>query len=137
MASRWNPWRRMPRTAADSDPDGGCGSVAFMEPGNSRNTRPTLSTVLGRLRAREAELRARGVSDLWVFGSVARGDAKWGSDVDLACEFDAPEKVSLFDIIHLKDTIEDALEASVDIGERSAMRSQVARSAERDMVRIF
>ncbi len=44
--------------------------------------------VIGMLRAHEAELRAAGISRLSLFGSVARGDAEAGSDVDLAAEFD-------------------------------------------------
>ncbi|MGE0717407.1 MAG: nucleotidyltransferase family protein [Alphaproteobacteria bacterium] len=35
------------------------------------------------LRAHEAELRAAGVSGLSIFGSVARGEADDGSDVDV------------------------------------------------------
>lgn len=40
------------------------------------------------LRAHEAELRNAGISSLSLFGSVARGDAETGSDVDLAAELD-------------------------------------------------
>ena len=39
--------------------------------------------VLDRLRAHEAELRSLGVRNLALFGSVARGEAAPGSDVDL------------------------------------------------------
>jgi predicted nucleotidyltransferase len=40
--------------------------------------------LLAVLRAQEAELRARGVETLTLFGSIARGDATGASDVDLA-----------------------------------------------------
>jgi predicted nucleotidyltransferase len=42
------------------------------------------SELLALLRAHEAELRARGVETLTLFGSMARGDVTGDSDVDLA-----------------------------------------------------
>ncbi len=44
--------------------------------------------VIAILRAHEAELRRAGIRHLSLFGSVARGDAEAGSDVDLAAELD-------------------------------------------------
>jgi predicted nucleotidyltransferase len=42
------------------------------------------------------------VAALWVVGSVARGDAKPDSNVDLAIDFAPGAEVSLLDIAHLK-----------------------------------
>jgi predicted nucleotidyltransferase len=42
------------------------------------------SELLAVLRAHEAELRARGVETLTLFGSIARGDATSASEADLA-----------------------------------------------------
>jgi predicted nucleotidyltransferase len=39
--------------------------------------------VLRALRGHAAELRALGVARLWLFGSLARGDAGADSDVDV------------------------------------------------------
>ena len=44
--------------------------------------------VLTLLRAREAELRALGVSRLRLYGSMARSEAGPESDVDLMAELD-------------------------------------------------
>jgi predicted nucleotidyltransferase len=98
---------------------------------------PLLADVLKRLRAMEAPLRDRDVTALWIFGSVARGDARPDSDVDLAVEFAPDSSPSLFDIVRLKDDIEAALGRTVDLGERSAITARVAAAAERDMVRVF
>ena len=43
----------------------------------------TLEAVRLQLAAQEPELRRRGVRHLAVFGSVARGEATSGSDIDL------------------------------------------------------
>ena len=98
---------------------------------------PELADVLHRLRGLEGHLRSRGVSGLLVFGSVARGNARPDSDVDLTLEFDPAAQPSLFEVARLKETFEDALGRSVDLGERSAMRPAVAASAEPDLVRVF
>ena len=46
----------------------------------------TLDAVRQRLTAEEPVLRRRGVRHLAVFGSVARGDDRPDSDIDLAVE---------------------------------------------------
>ena len=51
---------------------------------------PELADVLRRLRAHALDLQKRGVEHLWVFGSVARGEAARDSDIDLVVAF-APE----------------------------------------------
>jgi predicted nucleotidyltransferase len=98
---------------------------------------PQLADVLGRLRVLETKLRTRGIDALWVFGSVARGDARPDSDVDLAIDFSPDTTASLFEIVRLKEEIEQVLGRPVDIGERSAMNARVAVAAERDLVRVF
>ncbi len=98
---------------------------------------PELADVLRRLRALEQPLRNKGVANLWVFGSVARGDARPDSDVDLTLSFAPDTDPSLFEITRLKETLEEALGRSVDLGERSAMKPRVAAAAERDLVNVF
>ena len=98
---------------------------------------PDLSDVLRRLRLLEERLRSQGVVAAWVFGSVARGDARPDSDVDVALDFVPDAAPSLFGLSRLKGEIEEALGRPVDLGERSAMRPRVAEAAERDLVRAF
>jgi len=85
-------------------------------------------SVLGR---HHDALRALGVRSLRVFGSVARGEADAGSDVDLLVDL-APE-LDLFDFIDVKLYLEEALGAPVDLVEqralRGAMRGRVLREA--------
>ena len=98
---------------------------------------PQLAEIVRQLRGQELALRREGVADLWVFGSVARGEAGPDSDVDIAVAF-APEATpSLFDIARLKRQLEQSIGRRVDIGERSAMKPRIAIAAERDMVRVF
>lgn len=52
---------------------------------------------IARLKAHEAELRAMGVTGLSLFGSVARGEARPGSDVDVVARLDDETVRTLLD----------------------------------------
>lgn len=62
------------------------------------------------LKALAAE---RGYTRLAVFGSVARGDALVGSDIDLLVE--APEGTSSFGLVRFKGLIEAVLGRKIDL----------------------
>jgi predicted nucleotidyltransferase len=98
---------------------------------------PALAVVLRKLRDAEAPLRQEGVSALWVFGSVARGEVRPDSDVDLALEFAPDRSPTLFTLGHLQEQIEQQLGTKVDLGLRRDLRPHVAPAFERDAVRVF
>jgi len=98
---------------------------------------PDLAAVLGALRAHAPELRERGVSALWVFGSVARGEARPGSDVDLMADFDPDARLSLVGLASLRAELSDAVGAPADLVERGALRPVVREAAEREAVRAW
>jgi predicted nucleotidyltransferase len=98
---------------------------------------PGLGQVLRRLRDAEAALRQEGVSGIWVFGSVARGEARPDSDIDLALEIDPDRKPTLFTLARLQELVETRLGTKVDIGLRRDLRPHVVQAFERDAVRVF
>ena len=53
-----------------------------------------------------------GVTRIGIFGSVARGEAKAGSDVDIVVEMKKPD---LFYMVHMKETLENEFRRPVDI----------------------
>lgn len=72
------------------------------------NTIPTIKKkVLPILKRHEVKRAA-------IFGSIARGDAKANSDVDLLIEYKSEDK-SLFDLVDLKAELEKTLGRKVDI----------------------
>lgn len=83
------------------------------------------------LAAHREELDAYGVEELLVFGSVARGEARPDSDVDLMVRFRRP--TSLFTLVHLKDFLESLIGRPVDLvteaGLRPWMRDSVRKGA--------
>ncbi len=98
---------------------------------------PDLATVLRVLRAHEGPLRRRGIAALWVFGSVARGEARVDSDVDLMAEFDPATKLSLVSLASLRADLSDLLQAPADLVERTALRPAVRDAANREAVRVW
>ncbi len=54
-----------------------------------------------------------GVKSIKVFGSVARGEETKNSDIDIIVKFE--EGRSLFDLIDLKDSLENLLKRKVDV----------------------
>jgi predicted nucleotidyltransferase len=60
-----------------------------------------------------------GARSLRVFGSIARGDAHDGSDVDLLVDLEPGR--SLLDVIAIKQDLEDVLGRPVDIVTEAAL----------------
>jgi hypothetical protein len=87
---------------------------------------------LERHRAEILQLAAKhGARDVRVFGSVARGEADQGSDIDLLVRME--EGRSLFDLGALIADLEDLLGCRVDVvterGLRPRLREHVLREA--------
>jgi predicted nucleotidyltransferase len=61
-----------------------------------------LKYVLETLRAHETELRLLGVAHAAVFGSVARGEERAESDIDVLVELDENRPMSIFEYARLK-----------------------------------
>jgi predicted nucleotidyltransferase len=98
---------------------------------------PHLAEVIGRLRQHEAALRARRIASLSVFGSVARGDAKPDSDIDLAVTFEPEAQISLTGLATLRADLADLLAAPVDLAEWNKLPSPIRAAAEHEAVRVF
>ena len=98
---------------------------------------PTLAVILTRLREHEAALCRRGIISLWVFGSVARGEARLDSDIDLVAELDPAARVSLTGLASLRAELADLLGAPVDLAEWGILRQPVLDQARREAVQVF
>jgi predicted nucleotidyltransferase len=98
---------------------------------------PALSDVLGRLRAHASALQQRGVTSLWVFGSVVRGDARPDSDIDLIAEFASDRRMSLTGFASLREDLAALLGAPVDLAEWRVLRPHIRAAAQREAVQVF
>ncbi|HEV2748456.1 MAG TPA: nucleotidyltransferase family protein [Allosphingosinicella sp.] len=93
--------------------------------------------IIQRLREHEGELRELGVCRLSLFGSVARGEAGPGSDVDLAVTLDPTRRIGLFRYAALREQIEDLLGVSVDMVSEPIERPRLRARIEQDRVHVF
>lgn len=79
--------------------------------------------VLAILLEHRSELRVRyGVKSLALFGSVARGESRPESDVDLLVEFERPIGLKFFELI---DYLEQLLGCSVDLGTPQSLKPRL------------
>jgi predicted nucleotidyltransferase len=86
--------------------------------------------ILELLRQHMAETRTFGVSRLAVFGSVARGDERADSDVDILVEFDRP--VGFFALARLQRYLEGVIGRTVDLVTPGALRPEMRDAILRD-----
>lgn len=97
-------------------------------------TTPTVPRSLAELRARREqilEIAARhGVRNIRVYGSVARGEAREGSDVDFLV--DVEEGRSLFDLGGFYADLQDLLGCEIDVG--TAIKERLREQVEAELV---
>jgi predicted nucleotidyltransferase len=76
--------------------------------------------------------RAHGYTKLAVYGSIARGEAGFQSDIDLLVR--APRGTSSFDFVAFKKLLESVLDRSVDLIEYGGLKSGIDEDIRREAV---
>ncbi len=102
----------------------------------------TRDHVIHILRAHEPDLTQMGVIHAAVFGSVARGSVARGddredSDVDIIIEIDPVKVHSIFAMGRIQNTLEGWIGRPVDVARRDRLRPGVGAEAERDAAHAF
>lgn len=97
----------------------------------------TKDEVIAKLREHESELKAAGIVRLAVFGSVARGDNKPDSDVDLLVDFDKSRRYSLLTVGRLESRLADLLGVKVDLSSPDWLKDSIKRQALHEAVNAF
>jgi uncharacterized protein len=93
--------------------------------------------ILETLRGAQTSLRKQGVAHAALFGSMARGEAREGSDIDVMIEISPEARLDLFGYIEIVHAIEDLFPVKVDVANKTMLKSHVRPSAERDAVYAF
>ena len=93
--------------------------------------------IIGKLKQREAALRAQGVAHAALFGSVARGDDRPDSDIDIMIELDPAARVTVFVYVGIKEYIEGLFPGPVDVVNRDGLKPLVRPQATADAIYAF
>lgn len=93
--------------------------------------------VIAILKQHEAELRARGVEHVALFGSTARGDARPDSDVDLLVDLRSGAPIGVFEYVGITQLIADLFPVRVDVANHTRLKAHVRPAAEREAVYAF
>jgi len=96
-----------------------------------------LEYVLEKLRAHETELRRLGVAHAAVFGSVARGEERAESDIDVLVELDENRPIGIFEYARLKLYINELLDSPSDVVNRRTLKPLLQASILHDVVHAF
>lgn len=94
----------------------------------------TRDEILQCLSAHRQELAKLGVKSLAVFGSVARGEARPESDLDLLVEFEG--RTTFDQYMELKFSLEELLGRRVDLVTRKALKPQLRSHVEAEAVHV-
>ena len=89
------------------------------------------------LKEREADLQARGVRHVALFGSVARNDQRPGSDIDILVDLDPAIVATMFDYAGVKDYVAGLFQDSVDVIDQDALKPRFRAHAAADAIYAF
>jgi|SRR5271169_4682478 len=94
------------------------------------------SEAISRLRQHEADLKRLGVEHLYMFGSMARGEASHDSDVDLFFDYQRG-KLGVFELMDVKEYATRILGRKTDIMTRDSLHKTLRQAIEATAVRVF
>ena len=95
----------------------------------------TREEIVRLLKSHKATLAERfGVTDLALFGSMARGEARESSDLDILVAFDGPATSRRY--FGVQFDLEDLLGAPVDLVTEKALRNELRPYVERDAIHV-
>jgi predicted nucleotidyltransferase len=97
----------------------------------------TLDRALSVLRRNQLRLSETGVVHAGVFGSVARGEAGTGSDLDVLIEVDRSKVRSIYDYCEVRLAISDLFSGRADVVERRSLRDSLKERILAEVVSAF
>jgi uncharacterized protein len=88
------------------------------------------------LRAYADDIRAQGVTSLYLFGSVARGDASPESDVDMFVDYDA-DRFTFVELVRLRERLSSMLGRTADLTTREGLHPLLRRNIEAEAIKVL
>lgn len=91
--------------------------------------------VLAIIAQNREKLRELGVKSLFLFGSVARDEARSDSDVDFLVDF--TQQGGFFQLLQVQYYLEDILGCSVDLGTRDSLKEHLRQPVLKELINAF
>jgi len=78
-----------------------------------------------------------GATSLYLFGSTVRDQGMAARDLDLFIDYDPNGRFNAFDLVGIKQYLEDELKIPVDVTTRDGLHPMLRTEIERTAVRVF
>jgi uncharacterized protein len=92
---------------------------------------------IAKLKQHAQAVKAMGATSLYLFGSTVRDETGAASDLDLFIDYDPNSKFNAFDLVGIKQYLEDQLQMSVDLTTRDGLHAILKTEIEQTAVRVF
>jgi predicted nucleotidyltransferase len=90
-----------------------------------------------KLKQRAPAIKAMGATSLFMFGSTVRDEPQPPRDLDLFIDYDPNSGFNAFDLVGIKQYLEDELKIPVDITTRDGLHPMLKSKSERTAVQVF
>jgi predicted nucleotidyltransferase len=77
------------------------------------------------------------VATAWLLGSMARGEARPDSDVDIMIEFNKSKKYSMFDLLDIAHSIAQKIDRKVDLMQKGQWNDFALKTAAKHLLKIY
>lgn len=77
------------------------------------------------------------IDRVWLFGSFARDEAGYDSDIDLLVRFDNHQKIDLFDYVGIRQDLEDLTGRQIDLVEEGQELAKIKPVIEKEKQLIY
>lgn len=104
-----------------------------LQQGTTKFTLPK-ATLINQLKA---YFQQHPIEKAWLFGSFARKEESYDSDIDLLVRFKQPNQLDLFDYIGMKQELEDITGRQIDLVEEGQLLGNVKPIVELEKMLIY
>ncbi len=89
------------------------------------------------LREHADALKNRGVTGMYLFGSVARGEQTPTSDIDIFFDYRQDGHFSLFEMMDIHEYVEGILQAKADVVPRNSLHRRIKDKVVKSAIKVF
>jgi hypothetical protein len=93
--------------------------------------------IIAELKDEKSRLRARGVTRLGLFGSVARGEERPDSDIDVLIDVDPNVKFSLLERAGVEADVQELFDRPVEVCRRDRLKPLLRDRIVSEAVDVF